>query len=158
MSLPNPVEQKLYDVINTELSLVLKEVTAESIKRAAVEENYSSPDYLLTVSGDGTWKTRGHSSLIGVCTVIGSETNGKGRLTDSLIDKLAHYYGNAIRCNSTSVKEMWKAIWAVWGHSCSTDDDGFVLQIQIHSVSIMLQIILYKIINTNPQLLKLFEV
>ncbi|GFV42097.1 hypothetical protein TNCV_2602971 [Trichonephila clavipes] len=38
-----------------------------------------------------------------------------GRLTDSLIDKLAHYYGNAIRCNSTSVKEMRKAIWAVFG-------------------------------------------
>ncbi|GFW77993.1 uncharacterized protein TNCV_2490371 [Trichonephila clavipes] len=120
MSLPNPVEQKSYDVINNKLSRVMKEVAEESMKRAAVEENSSSPDNLLTVSGDGTWKTRGHSSLIGVCTVIGAET---GRLTDSLIDKLAHYYGNAIRCNSTSVKEMRKAIWAVWGHSCSTDDE-----------------------------------
>ncbi|GFT56948.1 uncharacterized protein TNCV_189511 [Trichonephila clavipes] len=98
----------------------MKEVAEESMKMAAVEEYSSSPDNLLTVSGDGTWKTRGHSSLIGVCTVIGAET---GRLTDSLIDKLAHYYGNAIRCNSTSVKEMRKAIWAVWGHSCSTDDE-----------------------------------
>ncbi|GFY11584.1 uncharacterized protein TNCV_4230531 [Trichonephila clavipes] len=44
----------------------------------------------------------------------GKTIGGKGRLTDSLID-LAHYYGNAIRCNSTSVKEMRKAIWAVWG-------------------------------------------
>ncbi|GFV30780.1 uncharacterized protein TNCV_3666711 [Trichonephila clavipes] len=51
----------------------------------------------------------------------GKTIGGKGRLTDSLIDKLAHYYGNSIRCNSTSVKEMRKAIWAVWGHSCSTD-------------------------------------
>ncbi|GFX62726.1 uncharacterized protein TNCV_3007631 [Trichonephila clavipes] len=255
MSLPNPVEQKSYDVINNKLSRVMKEVAEESMKRAAVKENSSSPDNLLTVSGDGTWKTRGHSSLIGVCTVIGAETGkvldrevlssfckgcdsykgvkfgikynkwqrahkiscrknysgsagkmevdgmlrifnrsekfhnlkysnyigdgdtktfnalsenkqygddhliqkiecaghvqkrmgtrlrklklvyskkklsdgktigGKGRLTDSLIDKLAHYYGNAIRCNSTSVKEMRKAIWAVWGHSCSTDDE-----------------------------------
>ncbi|GFU90245.1 uncharacterized protein TNCV_3874491 [Trichonephila clavipes] len=40
----------------------------------------------------------------------GKTIGGKGRLTDSLIDKLAHYYGNAIRCNSTSVKEMRKAI------------------------------------------------
>ncbi|GFU95945.1 uncharacterized protein TNCV_252961 [Trichonephila clavipes] len=178
MSLPNHVEQKSYDVINNKLSRVMKEVAEESMKRAAVEENSSSPDNLLTVSGDGTWKTRGHSSLIGVCTVIGAETGdgdtktfnalsenkpygddhliqkiecvghvqkrmgtrlrklklvyskkklsdgktigGKGRLTDSLIDKLAHYYGNAIRCNSTSVKEMRKA---VWGHSCSTDDE-----------------------------------
>ncbi|GFU63308.1 uncharacterized protein TNCV_661421 [Trichonephila clavipes] len=226
----NPVEQKSYDVINNKLSRVMKEVAEESMKRAAVEENSSSPDNLLTVSGDGTWKTRGHSSLIGVCTVIGAETGkvldrevlssfckgcdsykgvkfgikynkwqrahkiscrknysgsaGKmevdgmlrifnrseklhnlkysnyigdgdtktfnalsenkpygddhliqkiecvghvqkrmGRLTDSLIDKLAHYYGNAIRCISTSVKEMRKAIWAVWGHSCSTDDE-----------------------------------
>ncbi|GFX82269.1 retrovirus-related Pol polyprotein from transposon 17.6 [Trichonephila clavipes] len=120
MSLPNPVEQKSYDVINNKLSRVMKEVAEESMKRAAVEENSSSPDNLLMVSGDSTWKMRGHSSLIGVCTVIGAET---GRLTDSLIDKLAHYYGNAIRCNSTSVKEMRKAIWAVWGHSCSTDDE-----------------------------------
>ncbi|GFT22245.1 uncharacterized protein TNCV_3272671 [Trichonephila clavipes] len=159
----------------------MKEVAEQSMKMAAVEEYSSSPDNLLTVSGDGTWKTRGHSSLIGVCTVIGAETGdgdtktfnalsenkpygddyliqkiecvghvqkrmgtrlrklilvyskkklsdgktvgGKGRLTDSLIDKLANYYGNAIRCNSTSVKEMRKAIWAVWGHSCSTDDE-----------------------------------
>ncbi|GFT56205.1 uncharacterized protein TNCV_130011 [Trichonephila clavipes] len=74
MSLPNPVEQKSYHVINNKLSRVMKEVAEESMKRAAVEENSSSPDNLLTVSGDGTWKTRGHLSLIGVCTVIGAET------------------------------------------------------------------------------------
>ncbi|GFV14243.1 DUF4817 domain-containing protein [Trichonephila clavipes] len=66
MSLPNPVEQKSY-VINNKLSRVMKEVAEESMKRAAVEENSSSPDNLLT--------------------------------------------------------EMRKAIWAVWGHSCSTDDE-----------------------------------
>ncbi|GFV85135.1 hypothetical protein TNCV_4171881 [Trichonephila clavipes] len=63
MSLPNPVEQKSYDVINKKCSLVMK-VAQESMKRAAVEENSSSRDNLLTVNGDGTWKTRGHSSLI----------------------------------------------------------------------------------------------
>ncbi|GFW71102.1 uncharacterized protein TNCV_91451 [Trichonephila clavipes] len=197
MSLPNPVEQKSHDVINNKLSRVMKEVAEESMKMAAVEEYSSSPDILLTVSGDGTWKTRGHSSSIGVCTAIGAETGdddtktfnalsenkpygddyliqkiecvgyvqkrmgtrlrklilvyskkklsdgktigGKGRLTDSLIDKLAHYYGNAIRCNSTSVKEMRKAIWAVFGvilaalrmNRCT----GFVLQIQIHGTA-----------------------
>ncbi|GFY18069.1 uncharacterized protein TNCV_3385601 [Trichonephila clavipes] len=69
MSLPNPVEQKSHDVINNKLSRVMKEVAEESMKMAAVEEYSSSPENLLTVSGDGTWKTRGHSSLIGVCTV-----------------------------------------------------------------------------------------
>ncbi|GFT41255.1 uncharacterized protein TNCV_3899611 [Trichonephila clavipes] len=75
MSLPNPVKQKSHDVINNKLSRVMKEVAEESMKMAAVEEYSSSPDNLLTVSGDGTWKTRGHSSLIGVCTVIGAETD-----------------------------------------------------------------------------------
>ncbi|GFU98751.1 hypothetical protein TNCV_1214671 [Trichonephila clavipes] len=66
MSLPNPVEQKSHDVINNKLSRVMKEVAEESMKRAAVKENFSSFDNLLMVSGDGTLKTRGHSSLIGV--------------------------------------------------------------------------------------------
>ncbi|GFU78746.1 uncharacterized protein TNCV_1389891 [Trichonephila clavipes] len=44
------------------------------MKRADVEENSSSTDNLLMVSVDVTWKTRGHSSLIGLCTVIGAET------------------------------------------------------------------------------------
>ncbi|GFU64092.1 uncharacterized protein TNCV_481761 [Trichonephila clavipes] len=52
----------------------MKEVAEESMKRAAVEENSSSPDNLSTVNGGGTWKTRGHSSLIGACNVIGAET------------------------------------------------------------------------------------
>ncbi|GFW09915.1 uncharacterized protein TNCV_4252441 [Trichonephila clavipes] len=218
MSLPNPVEQKSYDVINNKFSRVMKEVAEESMKRAAVEENSSSPDNLLTVSGDGTWKLEDERTFIvdwsmycnrgrnrknysgsagkmevdGMLRIFnrseklhnlkysnyigdgdtktfnalsenkpygddhliqkiecvghvqkrmgtrlrklklvyskkklsdGKTIGGKGRLTDSLIDKLAHYYGNAIRCNSTSVKEMRKAIWAVWGHSCSTDDE-----------------------------------
>ncbi|GFW71004.1 hypothetical protein TNCV_190951 [Trichonephila clavipes] len=46
MSLPNPVEQKSYDVINNKLSRVMKEVAEESMKRAGVEENSSSPDNL----------------------------------------------------------------------------------------------------------------
>ncbi|GFW16937.1 uncharacterized protein TNCV_2760651 [Trichonephila clavipes] len=96
---------------------IMKVVAEESMKRAAVEENSSSPD-------NGKWLEDERTFIV-----------DWSRLTDSLIDKLAHYYGNAIRCNSTSVKEMRKAIWAVWGHSCSTDDErytGFVLQIQIH--------------------------
>ncbi|GFX07015.1 uncharacterized protein TNCV_1556181 [Trichonephila clavipes] len=74
MSLPNPVEQKSYDVINNKLSRVMKEVAEESMKRAAVEENSSSPNNFLTVCGYCTLETRGISSLIGVYTVIGSET------------------------------------------------------------------------------------
>ncbi|GFT74889.1 uncharacterized protein TNCV_4528641, partial [Trichonephila clavipes] len=229
MSLPNPVEHKSHDVINNKLSRVMKEVAEESMKMAAVKEYSSSPDNLLTVSGDGTWKTRrtfivhwsmycnrgrnrknysgsaGKMEVDGMLRIFnrsvklhnlkysnyigdsdtktfnalsenkpygddyliqkiecvgyvqkrmgtrlrklilvyskkklsdGKTIGGKGRLTDSLIDKLAHYYGNAIRCNSTSVKEMRKAIWAVFGvilaalmmNRCT----GFVPTNQIH--------------------------
>ncbi|GFU55388.1 transposable element Tcb1 transposase [Trichonephila clavipes] len=54
-SSPNPVEQKSYDVINNKLSRVTKEVAEESMKRAAVEENSSSPDNPF--NGDGDTKT-----------------------------------------------------------------------------------------------------
>ncbi|GFT11106.1 uncharacterized protein TNCV_1084581 [Trichonephila clavipes] len=49
MSLPNPVEQKSYDVNNNKFSRVMKEVAEKSMNRAAVEENSLSPDNLLTV-------------------------------------------------------------------------------------------------------------
>ncbi|GFU07614.1 uncharacterized protein TNCV_2225771 [Trichonephila clavipes] len=78
----------------------------------------------------------------------GKTIGGKGRLTDSLIDKLAHYYGNAVRCNSTRVKEM-KAIWlfgVILAELMMNRCTGFVLQIQIHGVNIIPQlIIIYKL-------------
>ncbi|GFW76540.1 uncharacterized protein TNCV_2681571 [Trichonephila clavipes] len=144
MSLPNPVEQKSHDVINNKLSRVMKEVAEESMKMAAVEEYSSSPDNLLTVSGDGTWKTRGHSSLIGVCTVIGAETgkvldrevlssfckgcdsykgvkfgikynkNGKERIRFH-VEKIIL----ALLCKGNAESHLG----CVWGHSCSTDDE-----------------------------------
>ncbi|GFU92339.1 uncharacterized protein TNCV_594641 [Trichonephila clavipes] len=100
--------------------------------------NRSEKLYKLKCSnyiGDGDTKTfnalcenkpYGNDHLIQKIECVGhvqKRMGGKGRLTDSLIDKLAHYYGNAIRCNSASVKKIRKAIWSVWGHSCSTDDE-----------------------------------
>ncbi|GFW13774.1 transposable element Tcb2 transposase [Trichonephila clavipes] len=144
MSHPNPVEHKSHDVINNKLSRVMKEVAEESMKMAAVKEYSSSPDNLLTVSGDGTWKTRGHSSLIGVCTVIGAETgkvldrevlssfckgcdsykgvkfgikynkNGKERIRFH-VEKIIL----ALLCKGNAESHLG----CVWGHSCSTDDE-----------------------------------
>ncbi|GFY26857.1 uncharacterized protein TNCV_929981 [Trichonephila clavipes] len=97
-------------------------------KRSEKLHNLKYSNYI----GDGDTKTfnalsenkpYGDDHLIQKIECVGHVQKRMGRLTDSLMDKLAHYYGNAIRCNSTSVKEMRKAIWAVWGHSCSTDDE-----------------------------------
>ncbi|GFU67988.1 uncharacterized protein TNCV_2823311 [Trichonephila clavipes] len=44
------------------------------MKNAAKEEVSTSGSNEICVIGDGTWKTRRHSSLIGVCSVIGNVT------------------------------------------------------------------------------------
>ncbi|GFV37817.1 uncharacterized protein TNCV_4409761 [Trichonephila clavipes] len=53
----------------------------------------------------------------------GKTIGGKGRLTDAIISKLTTFYGNAIRANSHNVNEMRQAVWAVWTHTSSTDDE-----------------------------------
>ncbi|KAG8233603.1 hypothetical protein J437_LFUL001014 [Ladona fulva] len=45
-----------------------------------------------------------------------------GKLTAKLIDSLSNYYGLAIRRNTTSTENMYKAIWTTVYHMSSTDD------------------------------------
>ena len=47
---------------------------------------------------------------------------GKGRLTDAVIESLTVYFGRAIRNFPGDVDGMFKAIWAVFHHSISDDD------------------------------------
>ncbi|GBM25049.1 hypothetical protein AVEN_96639-1 [Araneus ventricosus] len=49
------------------------------MKKAADEEVAVVDSTDITVSGDGTWKTRGHTSQIVACTVIGADT---GKVVD----------------------------------------------------------------------------
>ncbi|GBN79607.1 hypothetical protein AVEN_228022-1 [Araneus ventricosus] len=56
------------------------------MKKAVVEEELLTGSSDVMVSGDGTWKTRGHSPLVGVCTVIGAES---GKVID--IDVMSSY-------------------------------------------------------------------
>ncbi|GFU95521.1 uncharacterized protein TNCV_2729751 [Trichonephila clavipes] len=51
-----------------------REVADDSMKNAAKEEVSASGSNEICVSGDGTWKTHGHTSRIGVCSVIGDVT------------------------------------------------------------------------------------
>lgn len=53
----------------------------------------------------------------------GKAISGKGRLTDSIIDKLQTYYGLAIRRNLEDVKRMQQNIWATFFHMLSTDEN-----------------------------------
>ncbi|GFU68337.1 uncharacterized protein TNCV_1534571 [Trichonephila clavipes] len=74
MDLPPPVSQKSYERILRKINLASHEVADDSMKNAAKEEVSCSGSNEICVSGDGTRKTRGHTSRIGVCSVIGDVT------------------------------------------------------------------------------------
>ncbi|GFU88273.1 uncharacterized protein TNCV_846661 [Trichonephila clavipes] len=71
MDLPPPVS---YERILRKINLACSEVADDSVKNAVKEEVSASGSNEICVSGDGTWKTRGHTSRIGVCSVIGDVT------------------------------------------------------------------------------------
>lgn len=251
MDLPPPVSQKSYERILKKIKLASSEVADNSMKTGVSEEIAAMGSKEICVSGDGTWKTRGHTSRIGVCSLIGDLTgkvldvevlssyckgceqwkgrkcgaaydewklkhekscvknhsgssskmevdgmknifqrsvserdvkyvkyigdgdtktfpelqktapypvekvecvghiqkrmgarlrklklmnrgekladgksfSGKNRLTDKIIDKFTTYYGNAIREHNNSIQDMRKAIWAIFCHYRSTDDN-----------------------------------
>ncbi|GFU66313.1 uncharacterized protein TNCV_3642361 [Trichonephila clavipes] len=74
MDLPPPVSQKSYERILRKINLASREVAEDSMKNAAKAEVSASGSNEICVSGDGTWNTRGHTSRIGVCSVIGDVT------------------------------------------------------------------------------------
>ncbi|KAK7106360.1 hypothetical protein V1264_017625 [Littorina saxatilis] len=51
----------------------------------------------------------------------GKVLGGRGRLTDTEINKIQAYYGNAIRGNTNNLVGMRSAVWAIFFHKLSTD-------------------------------------
>ncbi|GFV97184.1 uncharacterized protein TNCV_3527691 [Trichonephila clavipes] len=74
MDFPPPVAEKSYNNIINKLQLCSKEVAETSMQSAALEEVTLTNSSDIIISGDGTWKTRGYSSRVGVCAVIGDKT------------------------------------------------------------------------------------
>ncbi|GFW23610.1 uncharacterized protein TNCV_4091531 [Trichonephila clavipes] len=74
MDFPPPVAEKSFNNIINKLQLCSKEVAEASMLSAALEEVTLTNSSDIIISGDGTWKTRGYSSRLGVCAVIGDKT------------------------------------------------------------------------------------
>ncbi|GFT89168.1 uncharacterized protein TNCV_3085481 [Trichonephila clavipes] len=74
MDFPPPVAEKSYNNIINKLQLCSKEVAEASMQSAVWEEVTLTNSSDIIISGDGTWKTRGYSSRVGVCAVIGDKT------------------------------------------------------------------------------------
>jgi hypothetical protein len=79
MDLPTPLSQKAYDKVVRHIHDATWNIAEKSMKKAVQQEIVLNGSHELTVSGDGTWKTRGHSSRFGVTTLIGG---GTGKVVD----------------------------------------------------------------------------
>lgn len=98
MCLPNPIVKTAYykviDAMHTASTAVREIITkkaAQREKELSEEDNDLSG---LTVSGDGSWKKRGFSSLLGVSTLIGWRT---GQIVD--LD---------VKCKVCKACDQWK--------------------------------------------------
>lgn len=65
----------------------------------------------------------------------------KGKLIDSITDKLRTYYGLAIRHNAEDLKLMRQNIWAIYFHMLSTDDNprpvSYRLTLGVHTINVL---------------------
>ena len=83
MDLPPAIAPSAYDKINDQLRDICSDTAQELMNRAVKEEvQLSPPNTELTVSGDGTWRKRGFSSLKSVASIIG---NRSGKVLDVVI-------------------------------------------------------------------------
>jgi len=55
----------------------------------------------------------------------GKGLGGKGRLTDKAVNRISSLYGKCIRDNSSNLDQMYKAVWALFDHTRSTDEEPF---------------------------------
>lgn len=86
MELLRPIFQTTYDTIVNNILIATEAVRTKCIQKASEEEKKISIEKGqtngITVSGDGSWRKRGFSSLYGLVTLIGSST---GKVVDVLV-------------------------------------------------------------------------
>ncbi|GFU58551.1 uncharacterized protein TNCV_4894831 [Trichonephila clavipes] len=82
----------------------------------------------------------------------GENISGRGRLTLKEVDSIQHYYGLAIRKNLSSVEDMKRAMWAIYFHKLSTEDNPqtlCVLLVRIAGAVITVALLLGNFIFTS---------
>lgn len=129
MDLPPPVTQKSYDKIVSHIHAATNIVAEKSMQKAAEEEIKVTGSSNITVSGDGTWKTRGHSSRFGATTVIGGET---GKVIDRYVSS-AYCKGceTAKDIVTDEARIKWKNQHA---KVCSKNHSGSAAQMEVNGM------------------------
>lgn len=141
MELPRPIFQSFYDSVINNIHSAVKIVCDLSLSKAAEEEKKLTREREnkeeitgLTVSGDGSWRKRGFSSLYGVSTLIG---NYSGKILDILV-----------KCSYCKACEHWETRkntpeyldWAEkHAENCSINHEGSAGKMEVDAIIEMFQ-------------------
>lgn len=123
MDLPRPIFQSFYDKIMKSIAIATSAVRDISIKKAAEQEKELSiqkgQSEGVTVSGDGSWRKRGFSSLYGIVSLIGWHT---GKALDVIVkSKFCKMCESWASKEGTYEYEEWKINHA---NECQTNHEG----------------------------------
>lgn len=133
MELPCPIFHSCYDKFCKIIDTCVAAVCENSIKNAVFEEKQMSEENGMldgiTVSGDGSWRKRGFSSLFGVTTLIGWFT---GKVVDLIIKskfcKSCEYWSKK---EGTAEHEEWMAEHQ---NVCGSNHEGSAGKMEVDSV------------------------
>ncbi|GBM79078.1 hypothetical protein AVEN_183141-1 [Araneus ventricosus] len=141
-ALPAPVSQNSYDKINDKILRVTTVVANSCMKKAAKEEELLTGTSDIMVTGDGTWKNRGRSSLVGVPQTDRTCFKKNTLLAEN--DSIPHLplgssnRRNVFCCTPPLVETIpFHAIWPLWSHSTVTErfkKIPLLKTIQIHAI------------------------
>ncbi|GFS99378.1 uncharacterized protein TNCV_1601831 [Trichonephila clavipes] len=138
---------------------ILKATAAFTIVENKVYGDHCSVEKLECIGhvmkSMGTRLRRLKTKMRGQKLSDGKPLCGRNRLTEAEKAYLQAYYGLAIRRNLSSVKDMQQAIWAIFLHKLSTDENlsmDFVPLIQIRGANLKRQNCLGRLIITKNSL------
>lgn len=136
MDMPAFLSQPTYDLIINNIHSCVKTATEKLFQNACTEEKELTSEHQgaansteLTVSGDGTWKKRGFTSLYGVTSLIGYYS---GKVIDVLV-KSAY----CKQCESWKGKlhtEEYQQWYESHRNDCSTNHSGSSGKMEVDAV------------------------
>lgn len=132
MNLPPPVKKSTYSLVYQRILVATNQVAKESLSKAAEGEASLTGSRDVSVSCDGTWLTRGHSSLDGVCTVIGAKT---GKVID--IEVLS---SSCKRCDQWKGKTgtlAYQEWWEVHEEVCDINHKGSAGSMEVEGMKMI---------------------
>lgn len=136
MDLPRPIFQSFYDKIVHKIAIGAESVCQNSMKTAAQEEKKKSDEKGktsgITVSGDGSWRKRGFSSLFGFVSLIGWYT---GKVVDVLVK--SKYCKSCEFWKKKADTEEYKEWFETHEENCQANHEGSAGKMEVDAVTEM---------------------